>query len=120
MVRRAATLVVLCLSVMGLTAQSALAANVHFKKGSPVFTDKGLFLNATGSLTGLGNGDVVEAPRRKQAHRRVGDLASRALLLVLSETHALKCSLDYSRSNNSVTVRLREKSSEGSSSCSLA
>ena len=59
MVRRAATLVVLCLSVMGLTAQSAWAANVHFKKGSPVFTDKGLFLNATGSLTGLGNGDVV-------------------------------------------------------------
>ena len=61
MVRRAATLVVLCLSVVGITAQSAMAASVHFKKGSPVFTDKGLFLNATGSLAGLGNGDVVIA-----------------------------------------------------------
>ena len=56
---RRVTLVVLVLSVIGLTAQSALAANAHFKHGSPVFADKGLFLNATGGLTGLGNGDVV-------------------------------------------------------------
>jgi len=32
---------------------------VHFKKGSPVFSDMGLFLNASGKLAGLGNGDVV-------------------------------------------------------------
>jgi hypothetical protein len=37
----------------------AVAANVHFKHGSPVFADQGLFLNASGALTGLGNGDVV-------------------------------------------------------------
>jgi hypothetical protein len=43
----------------GLTAATALAANVHFKHGSPVFSDQGLSLNASGSLTGLGNGDVV-------------------------------------------------------------
>jgi hypothetical protein len=61
MIRRAATLAVVLLSVMGLAAQSASAASVHFKKGSPVFTDKGLFLNATGTITGLGNGDVVIA-----------------------------------------------------------
>ena len=58
---RRAMLVVLSLAVIGFTAQPALAANVHFKKGSPVFADQGLFLNATGSITGLGNGDVVIA-----------------------------------------------------------
>ena len=35
------------------------AASVHFKKGSPVFTDQGLSLSASGALAGLGNGDVV-------------------------------------------------------------
>jgi hypothetical protein len=45
--------------VIGFIASPAMAANVHFKKGSPVFTDQGLFLNASGSITGLGNGDVV-------------------------------------------------------------
>jgi hypothetical protein len=47
---------VLALSV---TAQSALGASVHFKKGSPVFTDLGTTLRATGSLAGLGNGDIL-------------------------------------------------------------
>lgn len=37
----------------------AFAANVHFKHGSPVFRDGGLFLSSSGALTGLGNGDVV-------------------------------------------------------------
>ena len=40
----------------------ALAANVHFKGGpgsGPSFTDNGLTLTGSGSLTGLGNGDVL-------------------------------------------------------------
>jgi hypothetical protein len=44
---------------VALTATVASAANVHFKKGSPQFADQGLVLNATGSLAGLGNGDVL-------------------------------------------------------------
>jgi hypothetical protein len=43
---------------LALTASVAVAANVHFK-GSPTFTDQGLVLNSTGSLAGLGNGDVT-------------------------------------------------------------
>lgn len=45
--------------VVGLTATVATAANVHFKKPAPSFTDQGLTLNATGSLAGLGNGNVL-------------------------------------------------------------
>jgi hypothetical protein len=45
--------------VVGLTATVASAANVHFKGGAPTFTDQGLTLNATGSLAGLGNGNVL-------------------------------------------------------------
>jgi hypothetical protein len=45
---------------LAFMATTAVAANVHFKnKPALTFTDKGLFLNATGALTGLGNGDVV-------------------------------------------------------------
>jgi hypothetical protein len=40
-------------------AAVAVAVSVHFKKGSPVFTDEGLSLRASGALAGLGNGDVV-------------------------------------------------------------
>ena len=40
-------------------ASTALAANVHFKKPSPTFTDQGLNLNAAGALAGLGNQDVL-------------------------------------------------------------
>ena len=36
----------------------ALGTSVHFKKGSPVFTDQGLSLSASGALAGLGHGDV--------------------------------------------------------------
>jgi hypothetical protein len=44
---------------VALTATVASAANVHFKKPAPSFTDQGLVLNATGSLAGLGNGDIL-------------------------------------------------------------
>jgi hypothetical protein len=44
---------------VALTAAVASAANVHFKKPAPQFTDQGLVLNATGALAGLGNGDVL-------------------------------------------------------------
>jgi hypothetical protein len=44
---------------LALTASVAVAANVHFKKPSPTFTDQGLVLNASGALTGLGNQDVL-------------------------------------------------------------
>ena len=45
--------------VLGLGAQTALAANAHFKNKPPVtFTDNGLTLTSTGALTGLGNGDI--------------------------------------------------------------
>src|SRR5256885_904214 len=40
----------------------ALAANVHFKGGpgsGPSFTDNGLTLTGSGSLAGLGSGDVL-------------------------------------------------------------
>jgi hypothetical protein len=37
----------------------AVAANVHFKKPAPRFTDQGVVLNSQGALTGLGNGDVL-------------------------------------------------------------
>ena len=45
--------------VSALSVTSALAANVHFKKGSPTFRDNGLTLTENVSLTGLGNGDLV-------------------------------------------------------------
>jgi hypothetical protein len=41
------------------TATVASAVSVHFKKGSPQFADQGVVLNASGSLAGLGNGDVL-------------------------------------------------------------
>ena len=38
---------------------TAIAANVHFKgKSGPAFTDNGLTLTSSGTLAGLGNGDV--------------------------------------------------------------
>jgi hypothetical protein len=44
-----------------LTAPAASASSVHLKGGNnakPSFTDGGLFLRATGALSGLGNADV--------------------------------------------------------------
>jgi hypothetical protein len=44
---------------VALSASLALAANVHFKRPSPTFTDMGVTLNSSGALAGLGNGDVL-------------------------------------------------------------
>lgn len=57
-VRKSGLLAALAAVAMVLAASSAGAASVHFKKGSPTFTDQGLTLSAAGQLTGLGNGDV--------------------------------------------------------------
>jgi hypothetical protein len=58
---KVAVLAIAALFAALAVAPNALASNVHFKKGSPVFTDQGLTLNATGKLTGLGNGDILVA-----------------------------------------------------------
>jgi hypothetical protein len=39
-------------------ASVATAANVHFKKPAPTFSDQGVTLTASGALAGLGFGDV--------------------------------------------------------------
>lgn len=53
----------ICLAAAALLAVAlttgALASNVHFKHGSPTFSDNGLTLTENVSLTGLGNGDLV-------------------------------------------------------------
>jgi hypothetical protein len=56
---RRTSILVATLVALGLTASVALAVSVHFKKGSPRFADQGVVLNASGSLAGLGNGDVL-------------------------------------------------------------
>lgn len=56
--RRLGVAIAMFLAV-SLASTSALAVSVHFKKGSPQFTDNGLTLTATGALAGLGNGDVL-------------------------------------------------------------
>ena len=43
---------------VALAVSSAGAASVHFKKGSPTFTDQGVTLSSAGQLAGLGNEDV--------------------------------------------------------------
>jgi hypothetical protein len=45
--------------IVALTGNAALASSVHFKHGSPTFTDNGVTLTASGALAGLGNGDVL-------------------------------------------------------------
>jgi hypothetical protein len=57
--RRSAIVAIATFMTLTLGSSTALAANVHFKHGSPVFTDQGVTLKASGALTGLGNGDVV-------------------------------------------------------------
>lgn len=57
-------ILILCLAtgLLLVTAAPASAASVHLKggkKAEPVFFDGGLRLNATGALSGLGNGDVL-------------------------------------------------------------
>lgn len=42
-----------------LLTATLFAASVHFKPGSPTLTDAGTVLVTSGSLAGLGNGDVT-------------------------------------------------------------
>jgi hypothetical protein len=56
--RRLFIVLLVALAGLAVAATTATAASVHFKKGSPVFTDNGLALTASGALAGLGNGDV--------------------------------------------------------------
>ncbi|HJZ90710.1 MAG TPA: hypothetical protein VKE40_07525 [Gemmataceae bacterium] len=49
----------LALIVVGAMAAVAVAESVHFKPRGPNFTDNGTTLTATGTLAGLGNGDVT-------------------------------------------------------------
>ena len=57
--RRTAAVLITTFAVVALTGNAALASSVHFKKGSPTFTDNGVTLTADGSLAGLGGGDVL-------------------------------------------------------------
>src|SRR5688500_384713 len=48
------------LLLVAMTATVALGANVHLKgRSGPTFTDGGLTLTAAGTLTGLGNGNIL-------------------------------------------------------------
>jgi hypothetical protein len=49
---------VAALAALALAVPVAQAASVHFK-GTPTFTDNGTTLSTSGSLAGLGNGDVL-------------------------------------------------------------
>ena len=57
--RRFSIALVVLLAGLAMTT-AALASSVHFKaKGGPFYTDNGLTLTESGTLTGLGNGDVL-------------------------------------------------------------
>ena len=57
---RRTTLSLIALSVLAcVTLSVGFAQNVHFKRGSPRFTDTGTTMCSTGTLVGLGNGDVT-------------------------------------------------------------
>jgi hypothetical protein len=56
--RKLGIIAVLSLMALALAAVPAIAANPHFVKG-PTFTDNGNSLTASGSVAGLGNGDVT-------------------------------------------------------------
>ena len=51
--------IMLALLAGAVVAPLVYAANVHFKKGSPTFSDQGTTLRTCMGLTGLGNGDVT-------------------------------------------------------------
>jgi hypothetical protein len=58
--RRVALAFGLCLVlVLALLAEGAGAASVHFRRGSPTFTDLGLRLSESVKLTGLGGGNLL-------------------------------------------------------------
>lgn len=45
-------------ALLAVTSAGAFAQNTHYKKGSPDCVDNGTTATCTGSITGLGNGDV--------------------------------------------------------------
>jgi hypothetical protein len=60
--RRTIRIVFALVAVFALTTSTVFGASVHLKGGpnaEPSFTDGGLFLSASGELSGLGNGNVV-------------------------------------------------------------
>ena len=57
--RKIGIIAVVSLLLVAVMATVATAANVHFKRPLPQFTDQGLVLNAAGALAGLGNQDVL-------------------------------------------------------------
>jgi hypothetical protein len=60
--RKTVAIVIAALAIIGLAASPASASSVHLKGGKnaePSFTDNVLSLNASGELSGLGNGDVL-------------------------------------------------------------
>lgn len=59
--RKIGIIAVLSLLLVAMTAAVATAASVHFKPGkaNPTFTDNGVTLSSSGSLSGLGNQDVL-------------------------------------------------------------
>ena len=60
--RKLCTVGLMLVVVLALTAASVSAASVHLKGGKnakPAFYDGGLWLNASGELSGLGGGDVL-------------------------------------------------------------
>ena len=59
MLKRRSIISLIIVTMVLIGAVVALAANVHFKKGTPKFTDTGVTLTTCGTLTGLGNQDVT-------------------------------------------------------------
>jgi hypothetical protein len=60
--RRTIRILLALVATFALTASAVLASSVHLKGGAnakPSFTDGGLYLSASGALSGLGNADVV-------------------------------------------------------------
>ena len=59
--RRHKRLLLLAVLALAIIATTAYAASVHFKPGSPTFTNNGtaLTLTASGTLAGLGNEDLL-------------------------------------------------------------
>ncbi|HEV2915619.1 MAG TPA: hypothetical protein VGX92_20230 [Pyrinomonadaceae bacterium] len=59
MFKRSSLISLSVLALVLIATVAVLAASVHFKKGTPVFTDTGVTLTTCGTLTGLGNEDVT-------------------------------------------------------------
>jgi hypothetical protein len=58
MKRRAISFVAV-IAFAALLTQAASASNVHWKHGSPKFTDNGLTLTESGTVAGVGGGDLL-------------------------------------------------------------